>query len=154
MKKLFAFVTLILLSSTALALDAQKIAAIRAEGHETLWTFLARIPTSFEAQVFYGLMLTGVGGSIASWLWKWAQGVAGAKHYTLRYALGQVLWLAGSAIGAISTMGFSTDDGNFFGWWSVIWFGALAGFGGEVKNERPEWSPEKRAAVQQNEPKG
>lgn len=131
--------------SMAWGIEAQKIAEIKAT--ETLWTFLGKLPGSFEAQVFYGLVISGLVGIIASWLWKWSKGEAtGVSHFTLRYGISQVIWLVGSAIGAIFTIKFSTDSGEFFGWLSVLWAGALAGFGGEIKTEKVEWTPEQRAA--------
>ena len=126
-------------------MEAQSIKEIKGQ-HETLWAFILRLPLSFEAQVFYGLFFAGVCGAATSWLWKWANGNAeGIHHFTLRYTIGQLLWLAGSAIGAITTVGFATETGEFFGWLSVLWTGALAGFGGEVKNTKRPWTLEQRA---------
>ena len=142
MKKLLAL--LLLTPTLALALEAQKIVAIKG-GSETLWQFLSALPASFEAQVFYGLFFSGVAGAIGSWLWKWSKGDAGLKHFGIKYTIGQVLWLAGTSIAAIATVGFSTADGVFFGWLSVLWLGAMTGFGGEVKNERPVWDSQTRA---------
>ena len=119
-------------------MQAQKIKEIVDISHESLFDFLTKLPTSFEAQIFYGLAGAGVLGLIASWLWKWSQGEAnGFHHFTFRYAIGQVLWIIGSAIGAITTIEFSTASGEFFGWLSVLWTVALAGFGGEVKITKP-----------------
>lgn len=129
------------------ALEASKIAEIKGAGSESLLVFLKRLPGSFEAQVFYGLFGSGVAGSLASWLWKWAQGdSSGLHHFTLKYTLGQTLWLAGSSVAAIATVGFTTQSGEFFGWLSILWTGALAGFGGEIKVDRKEWTPAERAA--------
>lgn len=133
MKRLFAAVMLLLVPISAFALDAQKIVEIKG-GSETLGQFLGKLPTSFEAQVFYGLVLSGLVGMIGSWLWKWSQGVAqGLHHFTVKYSVGQLLWLIGSSIGAIETVGFQTDGGEFFGWMSVIVTGGFMGFSGEVK---------------------
>lgn len=107
-------------------------------GSESLWVFLARLPTSFEAQVFYALFGSGVIGSLGSWLWKWSQGVADASHFTARYVAGQVLWLVGASVAAIFTVGFQTEDGVFFGWLSVLWAGGFAGFSGEIKFKKPD----------------
>lgn len=143
MKKLMLF-ALLLPNPTAFAMEAQKVATIHAST-ETLWSFLLKLPASFEAQVFYALFLSGALGSLASWVWKWSNGHASPNHYDLKYTFAQVLWLAGSAVAAIFTVGFSTPTGEFFGWLSVLWTGALAGFGGEVKNERPVWTSDQRA---------
>lgn len=107
-------------------------------GGESLGVFLLRLPFSFEAQVFYGLGLSGLAGAIGSWLWKWSQGLADGSHFTMKYVVGQLLWLAGSSIAAIMTVGFETADGVFFGWLSVLWAGGFAGFSGEVKIKKAE----------------
>ncbi len=133
MKLLVAALTWLLVPLSALALEAHKIAELKG-GSETLGQFLKGLPTSFEAQVFYGLMLSGVIGMMGSWLWKWTQGIAhGIHHFTAKYTVGQLLWLIGSSIGAIETVGFQTDSGEFFGWMSVIVTGGFMGFSGEVK---------------------
>lgn len=112
--------------------NAQRIVEMKGGG-ESLPVFLMRLPASFEAQVFYGLFLSGLAGMIGSWLWKWSQGEADAHHFTARYAVGQWLWLVGASIAAIMTVGFQTEGGEFFGWLSVMWAGGFAGFSGEVK---------------------
>lgn len=115
-------------------MTGQPIAQIKAQGTESLWDFLAKLPTSMEAQVFYGLVLSGVVGLLASWAWKWSQGNAdGVHHFTVRYVIGQALWLIGISIGAIFTLGFTTPDGVFVGWLFVLWTGGFAGFSGEIK---------------------
>lgn len=117
---------------------AQKIAEIKpGAGAETLLAFLKRLPTSFEAQVFYGLFLSGAVGMIGSWLWKWSKGKAdGFAHFTLKYIVSQVLWLTGSSIGVIAATGFQTDSGEFFGWIMVLITGGSLGYNGEVKEKK------------------
>lgn len=147
MIKSLIIIFLLLFCGSVFGIDVAtpKIQEIKAT--ETLWVFLLKLPASFEAQVFYGLVGSGIVGALSSWLWKWAKGeAAGVGHITLRYGLGQVLWLIGSSIGAIATVGFMTPAGEFFGWLSVLWTGALAGFGGEVKTEKKVWTDEERAA--------
>lgn len=111
---------------------AQRIVEMKGGG-ESLWVFATRLPGSFEAQVFYGLFLSGLAGMVGSWLWKWSQGDADLHHFTIKYAVGQWLWLIGSSVAAIMTVGFQTEGGEFFGWLSVLWAGGFAGFSGEVK---------------------
>lgn len=135
------------------ALDAQHIAEIKQGSNESLLEFLRRFPASFEAQLWYGLFGSGIVGALLSYAWKWYQGVANGSHWTPRYVVGQMLWLGGSAVLAIVTVGFTTPDGQFFGWLSVLWAGGFAGFSGEVKfkeKARQAWSPEERAARAQD----
>lgn len=134
MKRITA-VLMLLFSLPAFALDAQKIAEIKANGAESLWQFLGRLPGSFEAQVFYGLAFSAAIGMISSWLWKWSQGQADSHWWTWRYVFGQILWIIGSSLSLIMMTGFSTESGEFFGWLSVCSTGALAGFSGEVKTK-------------------
>lgn len=115
------------------AMDAQRIAEIKQGSNQSLWQFFGQFPASFEAQVFYGLFISGLIGMLASWAWKYSQGMTADNHWTRKYLLGQILWLAGSSIAAIMTVGFTTDNGEFFGWLSVLWTGGFAGFSGEVK---------------------
>lgn len=127
---------LLLMSSLVPAMDAQKIAEIRSNGNEDVWQFIRRLPGSFEAQLLYGLVGSGLIGMLGSWLWKWSKGEAdGFAHFTPRYLIGQVLWLLGSSTAAIMTVGFSTESGEFFGWLSVLWAGGFTGFSGEVKQK-------------------
>lgn len=137
MKRIGGLVTVVLAATLlgaaldALAIEAKKIAQIKAD--ETLWSFIVKIPTSLEAQLLYALVISGLIGMIASWLWKWSQGQADSSHWTKKYVIGQLLWLVGSSVTAIFVVGFQTEDGVFFGWMSVLWAGAFAGFSGDVK---------------------
>lgn len=117
--------------------EAQKIAELRAAPRENIWQFFSALPSSFEAQIFYGLAISGLTGLIASWLWKWSQGMAdGLAHFTPKYVIGQVLWLIGASVAAVATVGFQTESGEFYGWISVLWTGAFAGFSGEMKTNK------------------
>lgn len=135
-------IVVILLMASAVAFgsgleNAAKIAEIKpGPGTESLLAFLLRLPTSFEAQVFYGLVLSGLIGMLGSWLWKWSKGKAdGFAHFTVKYIVGQALWLIGSAAGVIAVTGFQTDDGQFFGWLMVLITGGSLGYNGEVKEK-------------------
>lgn len=136
---LFALAVLLFFASFGAPADVGTAARIHElkGGGESLGVFLSKLPSSFEAQVFYGLVGSGLLGIIASWLWKWSQQLAGLDHFNPRYVIGQVLWLGGASVAAIMTVGFQTEDGVFFGWLSVLWTGALAGFSGEVKIKKP-----------------
>lgn len=149
--------TLALLAAVGSALggleDAQKVAEMaRGVGkQQSLFDFLKDVPSSFEAQLFYALFGSWLSGAVASWLWKWTQGMAdGLRHFTLRYFMGQVMFGVGISIAAIMTVGFQTDSGEFFGWLSVLWSGAFAGFSGETKIKpqvRKVWTDEERAVA-------
>lgn len=113
--------------------DAPHIAEIKQGTTEPIWVFLGRFGSSMEAQIFYGLFGSGIIGSLASYGWKWSNGLANGSHWTARYVVGQLLWLAGISVAAIATVGFTTESGEFYGWLSVLWSGGFAGFSGEVK---------------------
>ena len=121
---------------TAFAMEAQKVMEIKGDS-QTLWGFLAKLPLSFEAQVFYGLFISGLCGAFLSWAWKWSQGQSdiAVHHFNPRYLVGQLLWLGGISVTAILTVEFQTASGEFFGWLSVLSTGALSGFSGEVKTK-------------------
>lgn len=160
MKKIFALpflmMTLFAVSTLVHPMDAQHITEIKQGTNESLWAFLERFGTSFEAQIFYGLFGSGIVGALLSYLWKWTQGVANGSHWTPKYIVGQLLWLAGASVAAIMTVGFQTPDGQFFGWLSVLWAGGFAGFSGEVKfkeKARQIWTPEERAAASADQSK-
>lgn len=131
--------------------DAPRIADVSKMKTESLWDFLNRFAESFEAQIFYALFMSGLIGALASYTWKWSKGEANGSHWTVRYIVGQVLWLAGISVAAIMTVGFQTESGEFYGWLSVIWAGGFAGFSGEVKIEMPDrkkiWTNDERAAA-------
>lgn len=113
--------------------DAPRIMEIKQGTTEPIWVFLSRFGSSMEAQIFYALFVSGIIGSVSSYAWKWSQGLANGSHWTARYVVGQVLWIAGISVFAIATVGFTTESGEFYGWLSVLWSGGFAGFSGEVK---------------------
>lgn len=124
--------------------DAPRINEIKQGTHESLWDFMGRFGTSFEAQIFYALFASGVAGSVSSFLWKWSQDMVNWNHWSAKYVVGQLLWLAGISVAAIATVGFQTESGEFYGWLSVLWSGGFAGFSGEVKI-KSKWTPEQQA---------
>lgn len=147
MRRLYAVLFLWLVAFSAWAQPVQQAQHIKeivqAKDQETLWTFLLRFPSSFEAQVYYGLILSALAGLLASWAYKWSQGQAdGFKHFSPKYVVQQFLWLNGITLTLIMTTGFTTDSGEFFGWMSVLSSGALSGWAGEVK---VAWTPQQRA---------
>lgn len=100
----------------------------------SLWKFLAALPASMEAQIFYGLMLSGTIGMAAHYFTRWAKGEIGGSlitylfdSYARRTALAASI-LIGMSVTAISSNVFVTESGTFVGWLNVIWFGLSNGF--------------------------
>jgi hypothetical protein len=124
-------------------------AAIESGQPETLWHFLEQLPSSLEAQQFYGLLIAGTLGIIA--------------HYVMKYLYGEVLfrkrfkrvlasWLmfVGSCAGLVAAGVFTTDSDGFTGWFSVLIQGFTAGLGIDAianKSSKEVWSEEKRAEI-------
>ena len=101
---------------------------------ETLWHFLAALPASMEAQVFYGLLLTGAVGMIAHYMMRWLtdeiQGSL-AKYLFIDYPKRTALAYAGIigvALTSIASGVFVNDQGAFVGWLNVCWFGLTNGY--------------------------
>lgn len=116
--------------------DAPKIRDIK-NAHESLWQFLAALPSSMEAQIFYALLLAGVIGMFASWLLKWARGQAAPLYRYLftddvRFTVLAAAAYFGICLTAISSGIFVTDEGVFVGWANVLWFGLTNGFGADT----------------------
>lgn len=118
----------------------------------SLWDFLAQLPFSFEAQLFYGMMLAGSLGMGVNWMVKWLRNelpcfVTYMFKNNVKRSLLAILTLAGTILTAISTDIFVADD-KFVGWLNVLWTGATTGFAVDAtlnKGTREEWSPEERA---------
>lgn len=117
----------------------------------TLWDFLQLLPASFEAQVFYGMMLAGTLGMGMNWFVKWLRGelpcfVTYMFKSSVKRTILAVLTLAGTVMTAISTDIFVADQ-VFVGWLNVLWSGATTGFAVDAtlnKGTREEWTPEER----------
>lgn len=136
-------------------MDAQTIAQVRAEAPESLWHFLIGLPSTMEAQIFYGLMLAGSLGMIANYIVRWARKEIGGSLFTYlikQNPRGTVLSLCtytGVAIGAITTGAFIIGpSATFVGWGWVLWLGATNGFMIDNianKGQRAIWTPEERS---------
>ena len=129
--------------------DVQTIQQIKAQAPEDLWQFLLALPGSFEAQLLYGLMLSGIVGMVANYTVNWAKGdIAGSLVAYLflenfRRTLLSIVTFAGLAITSIAAGIFMTGAGAFVGWANVLWFGAANGFGVDAianKGRRAEWT--------------
>lgn len=107
------------------------------ESSETIWQFLAVLPETQGAQIFYGLLLGGLIGGLSSWLLKWARKEAGCLvNYVftddIRYTVLAASGFLGICITALSSGIFVTEQGQFVGWANVLWFGVTNGFGADV----------------------
>jgi len=116
-------------------MTAQTIA--QAKHQQTLWDFLAALPTTQEAQIFYALIIGCALGMLAHYVRQWASGNAagGLIDYlflaspkrTLLTVIGVVSWSAGE----VATGLFTTSEGAFVGWALVILSGLKTGYAGD-----------------------
>jgi hypothetical protein len=93
-----------------------------------LSVFLASLPGSWEMQLFYGLMMSGVCGMLAHYVLKWARDeIKGSlfcywKNNVKRTVL-SFLTFTSIAVAAVMNNAFITDLGGFVGWKMVLWMG-------------------------------
>lgn len=136
---------------------------------ESLWQFLASLDQTSEVQILIALMLSGLVGMAANWLFKYAKGEVGCFvdyvfRSNARHSLLAVLTYAGTALTAVMSGVFFSDtsalgelaqcaaelpEKTFVGWFNVLWMGATTGFGIDAvvnKGERVAWTPEQRVA--------
>lgn len=119
---------------------------------ESLYAFLCALPGSFEAQLFYGLMISGTAGQFAHYALKWARD-------EIRGNLVCYLWInkkstalafftfVGIAVTAIASGAFTGQYGGFVGWKMVFWMGVTNGFTIDAivnKTERARWTLRER----------
>lgn len=134
MKKLIALILFVApLMALAGTADAPKYREVK-QIDQSLWNFLAALPSTMEAQILYGLVLSGIAGLLASWLWKYSHGQVGClADYLFREkrlrTLASVLTMVGTSLAAIGAGVFVTDGGQFVGWLNVLAWGANTGFG-------------------------
>ena len=132
----------------------QTIQQIRETEPEHLWHFLTQLPSSFEAELLYGLLLFGTLGMLASWFGKWVQGdTGGLWQYVitgnLKPTLASVFSFLGVALAAIASDIFTTDSGEFVGWLNLAVFAFSNGAGIDAvvnKGKKPIWTKEQRKA--------
>lgn len=128
-----AGVALSLMAEVMMAQPAQKISELKSNG-ESLWTFLGRLPASFEAQIFYAIVLFGIIGMFTNYAVKWMKKqIAGSLinylfHDNLRGTLLSISTTIGIGIGAITGGVFETASGEFVGWFNVMWIALTNGF--------------------------
>ena len=110
------------------------MAQARTAEPDSLWHFLASLPATMEAQLLYGMILSGLLGMLANYTVKWAKNeIAGCLgDYLIRSHLRATVLsftiMVGSAITAIAAGMFTTAEGAFVGWGTVLWLGVTNGF--------------------------
>lgn len=138
-------------------MNAPTIAQAKLEAPESLWHFLAALPGTMEAQIWYALLLGGVLGMIGHYVRGRSTGnIAGNP---VDYFLRDNLWRSIGAAVAVATelfaeIGaglFTTSAGAFVGWGIVLLSGLKTGYLGDSivnKGTRVEWTEKKRDAVE------
>lgn len=128
---------------------AQTRAAHLPPASDSLWKFLAALPNTMEAQVFYGLLLSGTIGMAAHYFTRWAKGeIQGSlfaylfDSYARRTSLALTV-IVGMAITAITSNVFVTESGEFVGWLNVLWFGITNGYASDSIANKGQPSPTK-----------
>lgn len=134
----------------------QTIQQIKDDVPANLLDFLLSLPASFEAQLFYAMLLAGVAGMLTSFILKWAQGqiIACPTQYFFRDnprgTVLSIIWLLSAVVGSIALGGYllvPSDPATFIGWGKVMFDGWILGTGGDLglnKSKRPEWSEAER----------
>lgn len=121
---------------------------------ESLWHFLAGLPTTMEAQILYALLLGGLVGLAGHYVIKWTRGeIEGSLWNYMFIDNPRRSWLSitlvvGELLGEVSSGLFTTGTGQFVGWGIVLLSGLKSGYTIDSvanKSDRPEWSPEERA---------
>lgn len=135
-------------------MTADKISEIKAlHGPETLWQFLGHLPASFEAQIFYALLLGGCVGMLLNYWIKWLRkDIAGSliAYLFVNNMRGTMLSFVsaiGTGIAGITAGVFETANGDFVGWFNVLWIAVSNGFFWDAaanKGTRKEWTDAER----------
>lgn len=134
-------------------MQSPTIQQLKTQTPDSLWHFLAALPSSFEAQLLYGLLLAGALGMIANYTVKWAKDEITGSLWAYLFCQnfkGTMLSFfsyTGLAITSIAANIFITDAGSFVGWSTVMWFGVTNGFAVDAianKGTRPVWTPKQR----------
>jgi hypothetical protein len=132
------------------------IAQAKAASPESLWTFLAALPSTMEAQVWYGLLLSGAVGIAAHYFYKWANDEIQGNlfNYLFRqYPKRTILSFSAYVAWTLSLVGtgiFTTSSEEFVGWSIVLILGLTNGYGVDSlanKGGRAIWDAETRAKM-------
>ena len=137
--------------------QAQTIAEAKAATPESLLHFLMQLPMTFEAQLWYALMLGGVLGMIGHYIRGRSSGnIAGNPiDYFFRdnlwRSIGAASAMAAELFAEIGTGLFTSEAGLFVGWGIVLLSGLKTGYAADSlinRGSRIQWSDEKREAAQ------
>lgn len=124
---------------------------------ESLWTFLAGLPFTTEAQILYAVLIFGMIGFTGSWLVKWSSGQAacGFVGYFFRTEWRRTVATVCAYVGVMASgigtgVFFATVGGQdvFVGWYTVLWTSITTAFSCDMginKGKRIEWTQEQRA---------
>lgn len=130
--------------------------AVTTPESQSLWAYLAALPTTMEAEIFYALLIGGVAGMIGHYVRARASNNIGGNpiDYFFRdnlwRSLAAMIAVAAELAGEVGSGIFTTDTGVFVGWGIVLLSGLKTGYVGDSvinKADRPTWSPEKREAA-------
>ena len=133
--------------------QAKTIQQIKAQ-QVSLWDFLGALPASFEAQMFYGVLLGGLVGMLLNYGIKWLRReISGSLLAYLfvdniRGTLLSFVSAVGTGLAGIATGVFTTQDGQFVGWFNLMWIAVSNGFFWDAaanKGTRTAWTPEERS---------
>ena len=116
---------------------------------ESLWDFLAALPSTAEAQILYALLISGVVGMMAHYFTRWAKGEIQGSLFAYMFgtcvrstALAFTV-MFGSALTAITSGVFIGESGAFVGWLNVMWFGITNGYASDsIANKGPSQPPQ------------
>lgn len=118
---------------------------------QSLKQFLMNLPSSPEAQLLSGMVISGTLGICIHYFMKYLNDEPLFKG-RWKSVLASWFTFIGWSAGCVSAGMFVTDNGDFVGWMNVLSFGLTSGLGIDAvankgfKPTRMAWSPEERAA--------
>lgn len=133
---------------------------VKSASVDSLWHFLAQMPATTSAQIFYGLILSGLVGMLLHYVVKWAQGdITGSLFAYLftdnpRRSVLSLSVLVGELVGEVGAGLFTNEAGVVVGWAVVLLSGFKTGYLIDSianKGNRPVWTVEQREKQQQSE---
>lgn len=104
-------------------MQAQKMAAAR---EESLWHFLQALPTTFEMQIVYAILVSGLLGLFFCYAVKWMRKeIVGSLwaylfHDNVRGTLLSFTLTVGIGVAGIASGMFEEGNGEFIGWWKTL----------------------------------
>lgn len=115
-------------------MNGPTIQQIKQSNPESLWQFLAALPSSMEAQVLYGFFIFGLLGMVVHYGRQYLAGeIVGSpmKYLFSDYPRRTILAFCGviaGGLGAIVSNVFVNDQGQFVGWMNVLWVALTHGY--------------------------